>query len=185
MVIADSWFGSVRACIALLERGLLCVLNVKTAHKYYPKDALNALAGYQPKGKADVPIELRGKHAVVSTTVQTIPPHVMYACLWLVKKPMYLVATAEHSQLSEVKKRFRHVIRADGSSARVEVETKCTSVHYVYKHYAAAVDVLNHIRQGGLSYGLFPLEDACCRCPGSSPRNTRRASRTCPMGPRA
>lgn len=40
VIVADSWFGSVKSCVALLERGLYSVLNVKTSHKYFPRDDL-------------------------------------------------------------------------------------------------------------------------------------------------
>ena len=38
--LGDSWFGSVKSCCALLERGVYSVLDVKTAHKGFPKTTL-------------------------------------------------------------------------------------------------------------------------------------------------
>ena len=40
IVIAGSWFGSVKTAIALKERGLYSVMVVKTAHKRYPRKKL-------------------------------------------------------------------------------------------------------------------------------------------------
>eukprot|EP00966_Prymnesium_polylepis_P320039 7376430-Prymnesium_polylepis.2 len=38
IVIADSWFGSVETALALYEHGFYAILNVKTAHRGYPKN---------------------------------------------------------------------------------------------------------------------------------------------------
>ena len=40
IVVGDSWFGSVRTCLELMQRGMYSVLAVKTGHKLYPKKAL-------------------------------------------------------------------------------------------------------------------------------------------------
>jgi len=57
-IIADSWFGSKACAIALFEKGLFCVMNVKTAHTGYPKnemlEVVAEIKGTQP-GK-EVPI---------------------------------------------------------------------------------------------------------------------------------
>ena len=39
-VVADSWFGSYCCAHAVRERGTLSVMNVKSAHKQYPKEFL-------------------------------------------------------------------------------------------------------------------------------------------------
>jgi Transposase IS4 len=35
-VVADSWFGSVRACSKLAQRGMFGLMNVKTCHTLFP-----------------------------------------------------------------------------------------------------------------------------------------------------
>ena len=45
MLIADSWFGSVACILALFERAIYAIMNVKTAHKGYPKDDLTETVG--------------------------------------------------------------------------------------------------------------------------------------------
>eukprot|EP00965_Chrysotila_dentata_P086486 2854529-Pleurochrysis_carterae.AAC.1 len=42
VLIADSWFGSVACALALFKHGLFAIMNVKTAHPDFPKDALVA-----------------------------------------------------------------------------------------------------------------------------------------------
>jgi hypothetical protein len=34
--IADSWFGSVKGCVKLAEKGYLSLMNVKSAHGLFP-----------------------------------------------------------------------------------------------------------------------------------------------------
>ncbi|KAK3252459.1 hypothetical protein CYMTET_38242 [Cymbomonas tetramitiformis] len=48
IVIGDSWFGSTKTALLLYEWGIYSVLNVKTAHKFFPKFAL--LAALKDKG---------------------------------------------------------------------------------------------------------------------------------------
>ena len=52
VLIADSWFGSVACALALFKYGIYCVVNVKTAHKGYPKDVMLELVG-EVKGKTE------------------------------------------------------------------------------------------------------------------------------------
>ena len=42
IVIADSWFGSVKMAIALKQSGLYSIMIVKTAHKRFPREALDS-----------------------------------------------------------------------------------------------------------------------------------------------
>eukprot|EP00963_Diacronema_lutheri_P001565 scaffold102_cov340-Pavlova_lutheri.AAC.22 len=46
--LGDSWFGSVKTCCALLERGVYSVLNVKRAHRGFPKAALQRFLAGEP-----------------------------------------------------------------------------------------------------------------------------------------
>ena len=46
--LGDSWFGSVKTCCALLDRGLFSVLNVKTAHRGFPRATLERLLASDP-----------------------------------------------------------------------------------------------------------------------------------------
>ena len=41
IIVADSWFGSLKNAIALMKRGLYCNRLVKTAHKGFPRELLN------------------------------------------------------------------------------------------------------------------------------------------------
>ena len=40
VVIADNWFGSCKCAVALRQRGLFSLVNVKTGHKKFPRDKI-------------------------------------------------------------------------------------------------------------------------------------------------
>ena len=40
VVIADSWFGSYKGAVALRQKGLFSIMNVKTGHKKFPRDKI-------------------------------------------------------------------------------------------------------------------------------------------------
>ena len=47
-VVADSWFGSVKACVNLKNvNGLYVIMIVKTAHKHFPREQLTSLKPLQ------------------------------------------------------------------------------------------------------------------------------------------
>ena len=56
----DAWFGSVKAAAALAQRGIECVLQVKTGHSLYPKAFVEQALKESPGG---VHIVLRARHA--------------------------------------------------------------------------------------------------------------------------
>ena len=41
IIVANSWFGSLKTAIALMKHGLYCNMLVKTAHKGFPREFLN------------------------------------------------------------------------------------------------------------------------------------------------
>ena len=66
VLIADSWFGSVACILALFEKAIFAIMNVKTAHKGYPKDELMAEVGEIKGNSAEAKQQRaakRGKHA--------------------------------------------------------------------------------------------------------------------------
>ncbi len=55
----DSWFGSVKACLALLNHGVESVFQIKTSHKMYPKKFIEETMEGMPGG---VHLVLEGIH---------------------------------------------------------------------------------------------------------------------------
>ncbi|XRB20796.1 hypothetical protein RI054_25g106450 [Pseudoscourfieldia marina] len=63
LVVADSWFGSVKACVALGKQGKHAIMMVKTAHARYPKD-------FMEEALEDAP---GGTQCVCRTVIEGIP----------------------------------------------------------------------------------------------------------------
>ena len=40
VVIVDSWFGSYKCAVALRQKGLFSIMNIKTGHKKFPRDKI-------------------------------------------------------------------------------------------------------------------------------------------------
>jgi Transposase IS4 len=67
IVIGDSWFGSLKCGAHLLSYGLLSILNVKTAHKAFPKQA--RLAALKDRGDTiwyELELQISGKKRKLS-----------------------------------------------------------------------------------------------------------------------
>ena len=41
IIVANSWFGSLKTALALMKCGLYCNMFIKTAHKGFPRELLN------------------------------------------------------------------------------------------------------------------------------------------------
>eukprot|EP00963_Diacronema_lutheri_P013667 scaffold2670_cov408-Pavlova_lutheri.AAC.3 len=68
--LGESWFGSAKTCCALLERGVYSVLNVNTAHRGYPKAALQRFLAGEPE-QPGVAVCLLGEASVRKSPTQT------------------------------------------------------------------------------------------------------------------
>eukprot|EP00963_Diacronema_lutheri_P005167 scaffold391_cov412-Pavlova_lutheri.AAC.4 len=75
--LGDSWFGSVKTCCALLERGVYSVLNVKTAHRVIPRTR-TLIKAIAHRGPAGVPL------CLVSSCFTTQPAGTMK---YMIKHP--------------------------------------------------------------------------------------------------
>mmetsp|Transcript_4278 Transcript_4278/g.7273 ORF Transcript_4278/g.7273 Transcript_4278/m.7273 type:complete len:627 (+) Transcript_4278:3056-4936(+) len=78
ILIADSWFGCVKACILLLDWGIYSIMNVKTAHANFPKKLL--FEKLEEKGvgqhvalQTEVTLDADGKEHLIFATAQKGP----------------------------------------------------------------------------------------------------------------
>ena len=80
----DSWFGSVKAAANLAQRGIECILQIKTGHSFYPKAFVEDALKDAPGG---VHIVLKGRHP---------NGHTLYAIgyCYLSKKTLFFIMTA-------------------------------------------------------------------------------------------
>ena len=123
IVIGDSWFGSLKALVALKHRGLFGIMLVKTNHVGYPKELL---------GQSSIP---RGKWVGYKAEVDEIP---VQAVRFTDLKKKDFVSTCSTAISGEPR-----VTKHCGKISRPQVAE-------YYLRYAAAIDIHNHIRTGSL-----------------------------------
>ena len=152
MLIADSWFGQVICALELFRRGLFCIMNVKSAHKGYPKNKImphvEEVKGSSAEKRAARHAR-RGKVVGFSKAFKVGAKEVRVTAAGHNKKvPLLLVATA--SSLIEGDdhvKRWR-TTDAQGEQQLHELRTTQPEMHALYRKYMNLVDVHNKLRQG-------------------------------------
>ena len=80
----DAWFGSVKAAAALADKGIECIMQVKTGHTLFPKQYVEEALKDTPGG---VHIVLKGNHP---------NGHTLYAIgyCYSSKKTLFFIMTA-------------------------------------------------------------------------------------------
>ena len=149
IIIGDSWFGSVRCAIALLHYGLFCVMNVKTATKYYPKEALRVQISKEKRdyGKT-ASITFKEKQPFFKTKDFIIGVGVQRE-----KKPLFAVYTAETMLPGEPRYLAYYETDAAGIETKHTATYSTTKVHGLYREYFNRIDVHNRVRQSMLYFG--------------------------------
>jgi hypothetical protein len=98
IVIVDSWFGSVRTCLALMNHGLFSVLAIKTGSDGFPKQQLINLA------------PMRFDHVAMQKTfnLQHVGKRVkVIAAVWKDKKHRLVAATCGTNRLLPARERVK------------------------------------------------------------------------------
>ena len=83
VLVADSWFGSVKTAAELLKRGTFSVMNVKVASKNFPKKKLKAFAlsrGESKHFRADVDIHGEPRPVFGSIHMDSQPMTLVHTC---------------------------------------------------------------------------------------------------------
>ena len=156
VIIADSWFGSVANAIALLTKGLFCVMNVKTATTNYPKDELmtvvGEIKGKTPEAKAQRK-ERRGKSIAYTQEIEVGGDRkfTLLAAGNNKKVPLLLICTAFTMLPGEEHNKVWKVNQADGSVEYHSLKTEQPEVHALYRLWMNIVDIHNKLRQGVVS----------------------------------
>jgi len=143
--LGDSWFGSVKTCCALLERGVYSVLNVKTAHRGYPKAALQRfLAGEpnQPGPTVCIPREasMRGTRTKIESTAHRGPTGV----------PLCLVSSRFATQPRGTMKYM--VKHPSDTTHLLAKQIPVDETMLMYKSKYSIVDQHNRLRTGSVAF---------------------------------
>ena len=139
-VVGDSAFASVKTAKALLDiRGLGFVGLVKTAHKLFPKGYLE-----------DYPYPRKRAHATLQANIEG---HKYIAVGWKDRKRKTFIATSgitTPAQTQALKRKAQPEDNTDSPCVRYFIEVPCPSIVEHYFNTANAIDVHNHLCQGGL-----------------------------------
>ena len=123
VVVADSWFGSIKAVLAVMNLlGLFAVMLVKTAHKGYPKEMLSDLSIPQGKWKS-VSCSINGQQ-VMATRFKDL-------------------------QFKDFISTCRTKLRGDPRVKRNGTHVERPDVGSFFLKHADSIDVHNHYRTGG------------------------------------
>ena len=124
VLIADSWFGSVKTAVQLLERGLHIIMVVKTAHRGFPRQLL---------GEATLE---RGQWVAYTTTQDGEHGANLQACRFQDLKLKDFISTCGTALPGNPR-----VTKHHGLVERPNVAD-------LYLKYVAAIDIHNHARSG-------------------------------------
>jgi hypothetical protein len=156
VLIADSWFGSVACAIALFNKGIYAVMNVKTATKNYPKDQLMEVVGEIKGNTAEnkkARRERRGKSIAFTQEVEVNGARnlTLLAAGHNKKVPLLLICTAFTMLPGDEHNKTWKVNNADGSVSLHSIKTEQPDVHALYRLWMNIVDIHNKLRQGVVS----------------------------------
>ena len=137
ILIADSWFGSLRTAKALLMKGVHSIMNVKTGSKGFPKRRL----------KAAVTQRDQHKHMKLETEIVG-QPHTIYASNHMDKQPLVLVHTCATSLPGDSRLRIWRPSRRTGACVPRTYLLEQPRCHAEYRNNYSAVDICNKVALG-------------------------------------
>jgi hypothetical protein len=143
VVLADAWFGGLLTAVALLLRGLFCVVNVKLQTKHFCKWELWADA------RGNRRTHDRSDRAYQQLKLEANAKEAMFTgAFHMDRKPMTLLATAGSSREAPPVMRRRVDVSDDGDVVRWRGELQQPNVHYLYGSFLNGLDVHNKLAVG-------------------------------------
>ncbi|CAG4996824.1 unnamed protein product [Parnassius apollo] len=133
VIVGDSWFASVKTAVELFKVGLCFIVQVKTAHSFYP---VSDMAAKCPTHKRAFVVSTAEKDSVQ-----------LIACAWKDKKTHTFVASCE-TTLPGLPSRKRRLNDEGNLFFREVARPKLVQQYF---DGAASIDIHNNIRQDGLA----------------------------------
>eukprot|EP00873_Tetraselmis_striata_P014680 jgi/Tetstr1/434944/TSEL_023940.t1 len=146
IVVADSWFGSVRCALQLSALDMFSVLAVKGGKARYPKEELLAATEEVRFSTcfrtATFPVKKPGDHAGVPPL--EVP---LLAGAWQDKQCMLVVATCTDHEAADEDIRIRSKYEG-GKIVKHRYPISQPNCHAFYRHHFNAIDILNKLSVG-------------------------------------
>ncbi|RHZ53471.1 hypothetical protein Glove_441g18 [Diversispora epigaea] len=131
-IIADSWFGSVKACTTLYKHGLYSILQLKK-RRYWPKNI-----------PCDITDALESDYGLFISQVGKFDDVDLTLCSLRDRKNIVLLASCSTTNLKNEVTRY---IKGHGN-----VKFHRPAVFDEYNEYRSTIDILNNLRDNALSY---------------------------------
>jgi hypothetical protein len=143
LVLADAWFGGVPTAVALFERGILSITNVKPRTELFCKDLLRedtrgTQQTHQQNDRAYRQLQLQVNGRVT----------VFVGAFHMDKRPMTLLGTAGSSDKAQPVIWRRVFMSEEGVLVRWMGELQQPNMHAIYRTFFLAVDVQNKLALG-------------------------------------
>ena len=152
VLIADSWFGSVACALALFSLGIFCVMNVKTAHKGFPKKELMEVVGEVKGSTADAKERRRARRGAQIAYTKKFPVGgnecAVLAAGHNKRVPLLLVATHGSMNKGEDHVKCWKTPNAGGGETWHKITTPQPYVHELYRNNMNTIDLHNRLRSG-------------------------------------
>jgi hypothetical protein len=142
-VLADAAFGGVPTVVALEQRGISSIVNVKTHTKYFCKQQLWEDA----RGESNTHERDDRAYRQLELVINSRKTRIVGA-FHMDKRPMTLVGTLGSSNEAEPVMRRRVYMTADGDLVRWVGELRQPNLHFIYRSFFNAVDVHNKLALG-------------------------------------
>ena len=147
-LIADSWFGSVKTAVLLLEWGLYCILVVKTNHKFFCLDKLKSAL----TALGDITAHTtRAVSYTTKVTLQSCSEKLIYSVLHKGPSTAILPLVCTFGTTSPGKP-MTYDSHKKMNTGECEVTIKnCAQPHVaeIYHEYYGIIDAINRQRTGG------------------------------------
>jgi len=163
IVVGDSWFGSLTTAVELKNKGLHCTLTVKTAHKGFPKAALQrwfvgpgGRVGKKAKRSSSVQRGASKYYLVKFKNSDRNEIFSVVAIGWADKTVKTVVSTTGHTNEGTNATRTRHRVVYNNetrTSEQIVTRYEIPRNYIIQKFFEAfpAIDINDHYRQGILA----------------------------------
>ena len=139
IVVADSWFGSMKTATELMKRNLYSVLAIKTGSANYPKEELEKRV--TEGGRFSFAAKTREVHIDANESVT------MLAAGWMDKKDMLVLATCTDTNEAPPAERIRSKYK-EGKIHKSRYTVVQRNCHAFYRQHFNTIDILNKLALG-------------------------------------
>jgi hypothetical protein len=156
-LVANAAFGQGKAVVAMLEKGIYMLCNVKQCHKYFPKQELKTKTPAFRSNSECTTLTLQSKLALKGgKEVQLI------ACGWRATNNMVVtyLGSCGLTTLGDARKKKRHQLLQSGKTKTINYTVQRPGMGSEYQEHMGQVDGWNYLRH---QFNIPPTNDPMFR----------------------